>query len=101
MKSLIFYVPVQHSEAVKEAIFDAGGGKVGHYTHCSWQTLGTGQFIPSQTADPTIGEVSQVSVVEEMRVEIMIEEQQQEACEAALKLSHPYETPVYYFLSLA
>ncbi|MDC3180590.1 NGG1p interacting factor NIF3 [Gammaproteobacteria bacterium] len=101
MKSLIFYVPISHTEAVKEAIFDAGGGRVGHYSHCSWQTLGTGQFIPSHAADPSIGEVSQVSAVEEMRVEIMIEAHQQEACEAALKLSHPYETPVYYFLSIA
>jgi hypothetical protein len=100
MQSLIFYVPVSHADAVKQAVFDAGGGEVGYYSHCSWQTTGTGQFVPGENSDPKLGTVGQISQVEEMRVEILVNDSLQEACEAALKLSHPYETPVYYFLSI-
>ena len=90
---------MSHVDIVKQAAFDAGGGQVGSYHNCSWETVGTGQFRPKDS-DPVIGEVGQVNKVEEMRVEIIVQDNLQEACEAALKLSHPYEIPVYYFINI-
>ena len=39
-----FYVPETHLEAVKNAMFETGAGKVGAYDSCAWQTLGDGHF---------------------------------------------------------
>ena len=43
---LYFLVPETHLEMVKNAVFATGAGKIGHYSHCAWQTLGQGQFMP-------------------------------------------------------
>ena len=41
---LIFYVPTADAERVKTSIFKTGAGSIGHYSHCSWETEGMGQF---------------------------------------------------------
>ncbi|KAA8902077.1 hypothetical protein FN846DRAFT_1028653 [Sphaerosporella brunnea] len=79
---LIFYVPSVALEPVKHGIFAAGGGTFpdGKYSHCSFEQIGTGQFLPEaeKGADPTIGHLKQdgsnqyeVERVEEVRCEIM------------------------------
>lgn len=100
MYYLIFYVPASHLDDVKLAVFEAGGGRLGHYQQCAWQTLGHGQFMPKQKATPYIGNIDVLSEVEEYRVEIAVAAQNKDACEAALRLSHPYETPAYYFVEV-
>ncbi len=55
MYLLLFYVPETHIELVKNAIFEAGAGKVGLYSHCSWQTQGVGQFMPLAGSNPHLG----------------------------------------------
>ena len=46
MYKLSFFVPPSHVEVVKDAVFAAGGGRIGNYDHCAWQVLGQGQFRP-------------------------------------------------------
>ena len=46
MYILCFNVPETHLETVKNAVFKAGAGKLDNYSHCSWQILGEGQFMP-------------------------------------------------------
>ena len=55
MYRINFYVPETHLEIVKDALFQAGAGKIGHYDHCCWQTKGTGQFRPLDSSSPHIG----------------------------------------------
>ena len=98
MYQLVFFVPSSHLEEVKQAVFDAGGGQIGHYEACCWQSKGLGQFIPKEGANPTMGDVGVLTEVEEYRVELFVKMDAREACEAALKLSHPYEVPAYHFL---
>lgn len=43
MKKLVVFVPETHVEALKDALFDAGAGRLGDYERCSWQALGQGQ----------------------------------------------------------
>ena len=52
MYSLCFYVPESHVEEVKQALFDAGAGRIGDYGSCAWQVLGTGQFQPMEGSEP-------------------------------------------------
>ncbi len=52
-----FYVPTKFANSVKEAMFQAGAGKIGAYDKCSWQVLGEGEFRPLQSANPFFGQL--------------------------------------------
>ncbi|KAB5623158.1 NGG1p interacting factor NIF3 [Pseudomonas sp. MH2] len=95
MHKLAFFVPASHVEVVKAAVFAAGGGRIGDYDHCAWQTLGQGQFRPLDGSQPFLGQVGQVEVVEEWKVELVVADERVRQVVAALKQSHPYETPAY------
>ncbi|NLD08092.1 MAG: NGG1p interacting factor NIF3 [Xanthomonadaceae bacterium] len=100
MYKLVFFVPDSHVEEVKEAIFATGAGKIGNYSHCSWQTLGQGQFKPLQGSDPFSGIQGNLSRCEEWRVELVLEKSLAKAAITALKKAHPYETPAFDLIEL-
>ncbi|BBH44587.1 YqfO family protein [Pseudomonas sp. KU43P] len=95
MYKLAFFVPASHVEVVKAAVFAAGGGRIGDYDHCAWQTLGQGQFRPLDGSQPFLGQAGQVELVEEWKVELVVADDLIAQVVAALKQSHPYETPAY------
>ncbi|KAJ4351577.1 uncharacterized protein N0V89_006920 [Didymosphaeria variabile] len=115
---LVYFVPLSALDAVKKAVFATGAGRYpgpGNYTEVAWQTLGTGQFRPGDTAKPNIGEVGKLEKVEEARVETLcVGEDITKKAVAALKeyvsvplplktmsadasyvRTHPYEEPGY------
>lgn len=101
MYKLAFFVPDSHVEVVKVAVFAAGGGRIGDYDHCAWQTLGQGQFRPLDGSQPFLGQTGQVEVVEEWKVELVVADELIVQVVDALKQSHPYETPAYEVWRLA
>ncbi len=54
----VVMVPVENASAVQDALFEAGAGRIGDYSQCSWTVTGTGQFLPADGANPTIGTVA-------------------------------------------
>ena len=94
---LCFYVPINAAEAVKEAVFAAGAGRLGTYDRCSWQTQGTGQFRPLPGSTPAIGDVGHTEWVAELKVEVMCSESCLAEAVSALVAAHPYETPAYHY----
>ena len=92
---LVVFVPATHLEAVKDAIFAAGAGRVGDYDRCAWQVLGEGQFRALPGAQPFIGAVGTVERVAEYRVETVLAAALLPAVIRALKAAHPYETPAF------
>ncbi|MFK3768823.1 NGG1p interacting factor NIF3 [Pseudomonas putida] len=101
MYKLAFFVPASDVEVVKAAVFAAGGGRIGDYDHCAWQTLGHGQFRPLDGSQPFLGQAGQVEVVEEWKVELVVADDLIAQVVAALRQSHPYETPAYEVWRLA
>ncbi|AZL70296.1 MULTISPECIES: NGG1p interacting factor NIF3 [Pseudomonas] len=95
MHKLAFFVPDSHVEVVKAAVFAAGGGRIGDYDHCAWQTLGQGQFRPLHGSQPYLGQAGQVEVVEEWKVELVVADGLIMQVVDALKRSHPYQTPAF------
>lgn len=95
-----FYVPESHVEKVKDALFQVGAGRVGHYDHCCWQVKGRGQFKGGEDSHPFIGEKGCVEMCEEYRVEMVFKDELKEAVVQALKQSHPYEEPAYGIIKL-
>lgn len=101
MYQLVFYVPTQDADTVKETVFAAGAGRLGDYEQCCWQVEGMGQFRPLAGANPTIGKVNQLETVPELRIEMICDDEDIRAVVAALKKAHPYEEPAYSVWALA
>jgi structural hemagglutinin/hemolysin toxin protein RtxA len=95
MYMLCFHVPATHLESVKTAIFQAGAGIMGQYSHCCWQTEGRGQFMPLEGSNAFIGSLNQIESVVEYKVETVCQEQHIRTVIRALIEAHPYETPSY------
>lgn len=86
--------PETHAEAVRIAIGDAGIGKIGNYSHCSFVTKGKGYFMPNADANPHIGEAGKLEEVDEVVIEFLCEKEQIPLLREILKKSHPYEEMV-------
>ena len=98
MYILYFYVPESHLEIVKNAVFAAGAGNVGEYSHCAWQTLGEGQCLPLAGSNAFIGTVGKIEKIAEYKVEVICTTENIKKVMAAFKEAHPYETPAYHVL---
>jgi dinuclear metal center YbgI/SA1388 family protein len=101
LEKWVVYVPHEHADAVREALFAAGAGHVGDYSHCCWSTDGTGQFLPHAGANPAIGSVGAVERVPEQRIELVAPTRLRAEVLAALRNTHPYEEPAFNVLELA
>jgi dinuclear metal center YbgI/SA1388 family protein len=97
----VVFVPAENADAVREAMFGAGGGHIGDYSHCSWSVSGTGQFLPHDGANPTVGRVGTVERVPEDRVEAIAPSRLRGHVLAALRTAHPYEEPAFDIFALA
>jgi hypothetical protein len=89
------FVPAEAVDAVRDAVFEAGAGRIGEYERCSWYTEGTGTFLGGETTDPTIGERGREERVPELRLETVFPEERHEDIVAALRRAHPYEEPAF------
>ncbi len=92
---LCFYVPESHLEQVKTAVFEAGGGRIGDYDCCAWQTPGEGQFRPLAGSHPFLGRAGEMETVAEYKVEMVCAESCIAEAVRALSAAHPYEEPAY------
>ncbi len=94
MKKIVVYVPLTHTDSVREAIGNAGGGRLGKYSFCTFSTKGTGRFKPDMDANPHIGTNGKMEAVEEERIEFTVEDDLVSAVVDAIKAAHPYEEVV-------
>ncbi|WP_373875850.1 hypothetical protein [Arthrobacter mangrovi] len=95
MDCLVIYVPTDAAPAVRRAISDAGAGRFGNYSHCSFSTEGTGRFTPLPGAAPAIGAVGTPEEVAETRIEAIYPRSLRTAVVGAAVEAHPYETPAF------
>lgn len=97
---LVYYVPVEHADQVKEAIFATGAGQIGDYSECSFQTNGVGTFMPINGATPFLGTTGERESVEELKVEILVVRSILFKAISAMKLAHPYEEVAHEIFAL-
>ena len=83
--------PETHAEAVRMAIGDAGIGKIGNYSHCSFITKGRGYFMPNTEASPLIGEANKIEMVDEVVIEFLCEKDQLQLLKDVIKNTNPYQ----------
>jgi hypothetical protein len=94
-RKLVVFVPGTALDAVRDALFAAGAGRIGDYERCSWYAEGTGTFRALPGARPTVGEVGEEERVSELRLETVFPEERQDEIVAALHRAHPYEEPAF------
>lgn len=92
---IVVFIPVDDADNFREAVHKTGAGKIGDYSHCSWSTRGVGRFKPEKGADPTIGEVGKLELVEEERIEFLCPKEKLEEVIKRMKEAHPYEEVAY------
>lgn len=99
MYKLNYFVPTEAKEKTKQALFDIGVGKIGDYECCAWESLGYGQFKPVGDANPAVGEVDRLEVLEEHKVELICSDDLIKRAVETLKDAHPYEEVAYEVLN--
>jgi len=98
---LVTFVPEKDVERVSRALFDAGAGRIGNYTSCSFRSGGTGTFFGEEGTKPAIGQSGRLEMAAEIRVETIVEMRNIERVIRALRESHPYEEPAFDLNQLA
>ncbi|WP_110205239.1 Nif3-like dinuclear metal center hexameric protein [Nocardioides daejeonensis] len=98
---IVVFVPGDAAAPVRAAMAEAGAGAIGDYDHCSFSSSGQGRFRPLEGADPTIGTVGDIAVVEEDRVEVIAPRARRSQVLRAMLAAHPYEEPAYDVIELA
>ena len=96
-KKLVTYVPEEHFETVRDALYMIGCGHIGNYDCCGFGSPGVGNFRPLAGASPFLGKVGELEQTEEIRLETLIVDGMQERALAVLKEAHPYEEVAYDF----
>jgi hypothetical protein len=94
-RKLVVFVPPEALDAVRNALFEAGAGRIGAYERCSWYTEGTGTFLGGEETAPEVGEPGREERVHEFRLETIFPAEQHEQVVAAVRRAHPYEEPAF------
>lgn len=92
---LVVFVPQGHEDKLLDALALAGAGQIGRYSHCTFQTGGTGTFMPSPDANPFIGSKGELEKVSEIRLETILPATRRRTIINTLIENHPYEEVAY------
>jgi hypothetical protein len=88
---IVVFVPLTHCDEIRKAIGEAGAGKIGNYSFCSFSSRGIGRFKPNEKANPPIGKANKLEEVEEERIEIICKKEDAKKVINVIKKVHPYE----------
>jgi dinuclear metal center YbgI/SA1388 family protein len=95
LEKCVTYVPADHLDQVRSAMFRAGAGHIGNYDECSFLLKGTGTFRPTGNANPFTGKLGFRSEEEEVRLEVLMRDSDAQVVLSALRSAHPYEEVPY------
>ena len=94
------FVPIENTEDVLTPLHGAGAGMIVEYKNCSFLAEGTGTFLPTGTANPSIGQTGMLEKVRENRIEVVFPMHIKSSVMKALFEAHPYEEVAYYLHKL-
>jgi len=95
LKKLVTFIPIEHLNPVREAVFNAGAGNIGNYDSCGFTAEGLGSFRGNENANPFVGEKGEIHTEKEVRFETIFPGHLQGKIIGALIKSHPYEEVAY------
>lgn len=95
LQKIVCYCPLKAAHDVREAMFAAGAGHIGDYSHCSFNTEGEGTFKAGEGSNPYVGEVGSLHHESEARIEMVTPAAVSAQVVSAMKSAHPYEQVAY------
>ena len=87
----VVFVPLSHADTVRQALGEAGAGKIGNYDFCSFSSRGKGRFRGNEKTNPAIGKAGKYKAVEEERIEVIMPREILKEVIEKVKAVHPYE----------
>ncbi|WP_286912058.1 Nif3-like dinuclear metal center hexameric protein [Flavobacterium sp. UBA4197] len=100
IQKLVTYTIPENVAKVRNALFDAGAGKIGNYEDCSFNSTGTGTYMGNENSNPEIGERFEFVEAAEIKIEVTFEKHLQSKILKALFASHVYEEVAYEIYDL-
>jgi len=97
---LEIFIPEEYLDALGEALYQAGAGRIGNYDHCKSITRVEGTWRPLEQAQPFMGETGKISRAAELKVEVNCASERVAETLEAIRKVHPYEEPVINVLPL-
>jgi len=97
---LSIYVPKENLEQVKEAVFQAGAGKIGNYDECGFSTMGEGSFRPIEGANPHTGKIGVRHEDPEIKFEVTVTDALKDGVIRSMLAAHPYEEVAYELVKM-
>jgi len=97
----VTFVPQEALDQVSSALFDAGAGRIGNYSACSFLSPGTGTFFGEEGSSPSVGQSGKLERSDEIRLETVVPIARIESVIRALRKAHPYEEPAFDLNQLA
>ncbi len=101
LMKLYTFVPVEQTEKVRSALFNAGAGNIGNYSEASFNAEGTGTFKANENANPFVGEQGKRHEENEIKIEVIFPSYLKQKIVNALIASHPYEEVAYDIIALS
>jgi putative NIF3 family GTP cyclohydrolase 1 type 2 len=98
---LVTFVPEKDVERVARALFDAGGGRIGNYSRCSFRSPAPARSSAKKGPNPTVGQSGKLETAAEVRIETVMPIARLTEVLAALRAAHPYEEPAFDLVQLA
>lgn len=100
LKKLIVFVPKTHEDKVREAVLNAGAGRIGNYDNCSFNSEGTGTFKALEGSKPFVGKQGEIHSEEEIKIETIFPSNLKNEIIQAMLAAHPYEEVAYDIYTL-
>jgi len=100
IKKLSTYVPASALDALLDALFSAGAGEIGKYSHCSFLLEGKGSFMSDADAQPAVGAPGTIHTENETQVQVVFPAHREGQVVAALFQQHPYEEIAYEIFAM-
>ncbi len=95
LKKLTTFIPVEHANKVRKAVFNAGAGAIGNYDSCGFTAQGEGTFRGNELSQPFVGPKGEIHTEKEVRFETVFPAYLHGRVVQALLNSHPYEEVAY------
>ena len=100
LEKIFTYVPHEHLENVRNALFNAGAGTIGRYEECSFSTGGSGTFRAGSGTKPYVGTEGKRHIEPESKLEVIFPRHLRSVVTEALLQAHPYEEVAYEVMAV-
>lgn len=100
IRKLVTYTIPENAEEVRNALFDAGAGRIGNYENCSFNSKGIGTYMGNEHSNPQVGERFEFVQGDEIKIEVTFEKHLENKILKALFKSHAYEEIAYEIYEL-